>query len=80
MYSIYSKIKFFFFIFLGLLWSWIGLLVYLSSVGTWCLTATPTLCSFMTLFATVVALPTELPLGHAQLYKCIPTPILLHFN
>ena len=48
------------------------------SVGAWCLTAAPTLCSFMTLFATVVALPTELPLGHAQLHRRISTSILLH--
>ena len=59
--------------FLKLLWYWIGLLVYFSLFGVWCLTATPTLCSFMTLFATVVALSTELPLGHAQLYRRIPT-------
>ena len=32
----------------------------------------------MTLFATVVALPTELPLGHAQLHRRISTSILLH--
>ena len=31
----------------------------------------------MTLFAAVVALPTELPLGHAQLHRRISNSILL---
>ena len=52
----------FLFIFLGLLWSWGHLLVYWSLVGVWYLTTTPILCSFMPLFATVVALTTKLPL------------------
>ena len=37
----------FLFVVLMLLWSWIGLLVWLSLIGTWYLTATPTPCSFM---------------------------------
>ena len=70
----------FLFIFLGILWSWGSLLVWLSSVGEWCFNATPTLCSFVSLFVTVVALPTELPLCHTQFHRRIPTPILLHRN
>ena len=55
------KLSFLFF-FLGILWSWGSLLVWLSLVGAWCFTTTPILCSFVSIFATVVALPTELPL------------------
>ena len=71
------KLSFLFF-FLRLLWPWIGLLVWWSSVGVWYLTTTPTLCSFMPLFATVVALPTELPLWNTQLHRRISSPILLY--
>ena len=63
----------FIFIFLWLLLSWGSLLVWLLLVGACCLTATPTLCSFVPLFATVVAFPTELPLCHAQLHRRIST-------
>ena len=69
------KLNFFFF--LGFLWPYGSLLILWSSVGEWYLTATPTLCSFMILFATVVALPTKLLLGHAQLHRRISSPILL---
>ena len=72
------KLSFLFF-FLGLLWSWGHLLVYWFSVGAWCLTATPTLCSFMPLFATVMALPTEFPLGWTQLHRCTASSILLYW-
>ena len=52
----------FLFAFLWPLWSWSYLLGRLSLVGAWCFTASPTLCCFVSLFATAVALPTELPL------------------
>ena len=38
------------------------LLIWLSLVGAWYLTTTPTLSSFVPLFSIVVALPHELPL------------------
>ena len=71
------KLSFLFF-FLVLLWHWIGLLVWWSSVGACYFTTTPTLCSFIPLFATVVTLPTELSLCYGQFHWCITTPILWH--
>ena len=73
----YSKIKLSIF-FLGLLLLWIGLLLYWPSVGAWYLTTTPTLCSFVPLSSTVVALPHELPLWGNQLHWRISSPILLY--
>ena len=69
----------FFLIFLWLLGSWCHLLGRLSSVGARWFTATPLLYCFVSLLATIVTLPTELPLWHTQLHWHIPRPILLYW-
>ena len=53
------------------------LLVGCASVGAWCFTATPTLCSFMSLLTTVVTLPSELPMHHTKFHWCIPGLVTL---
>ena len=67
----------FLFIFLLSILSWWHLLVRQVSVGAWCFTTTQTLCSLVSLLATVMALPTELPVRHTKFHWCIARPILL---
>ena len=76
MHSTYSKIKLFIYLFeasVVLDWS-AGMFVFGWSMVSYHYSNTLQLYN---LFATVVALPTELPLGHTQLHRRIPTPILL---
>ena len=77
MHSTDSKIKFFIYLFrasIALDWS-ASILVFGWSVVSYHHSNTLQLYA---LFATVVALPTELTLCHAQFHRRIPTPILLH--
>ena len=55
-----------------------GILVFGWSMVSYCYSNTLQL--YDPLFATVMALPIELPLGHAQLHRRIPTPTLLYRN
>ena len=66
------------FIFLRLLFPWIGLLVYWSPVGAWYLATTPILSSFVSLLFTVMALPHEHALWGSQLHWRIASSIMLH--
>ena len=74
LYRLKQKILF---VFLLPIWSWGRLPGRLASVGAKCFTTTLILCCLASLFATVVALPTEFPLRHAQFHRRITRPILL---
>ena len=51
-------------------------LVRHESVGAWCFTTTVALCCFVSLFTTVVKLPSELPVHNAKLHWCIPRLVI----
>ena len=56
---------------------WHGLLVRHALVGACCFTTTSTLQSLMSLFTTVVTLPSKLPVHHTKFHWCIPRLVTL---